>query len=90
MKTSIHPYLIARFMAVQAAFLQPRFHFRVATRKGAESAPPPALGNNWDTILKRDEDDEDGGGGGTIRGNRGKNAVHAAAALKRLTRGGRR
>lgn len=75
-------------MAVQAAFLQPG-RYAATPRKSVESTPPPARGKNWDAILK-DNDDEDTGGGGTIRGNRGKNAVHAAAALKRLTRAGRR
>lgn len=86
MKTNIHPYLIARFIAVQSAFLQPGFRFSSVNRNSQPIAA--AKGNNWDKAKDEDEDDS-GGGGGTIRGNRGKNAVHAAA-MKRLTRGGRR
>lgn len=76
-------------MAIQAAFLQPGFNRLASSRNTmpiATAATDPAKKNSWD---KAREDDEEGdGGGGTIKGNRGKNAVHAAN-MKRLTRGGR-
>lgn len=87
MSISIHPYLIARFKAVQAAFMQPGF--RVPVMASEQAMPVSSPANNWKSLLD-DEDDEGGGGGGTIRGNRGKNAAHAKAAMRKLTRGGGR
>lgn len=82
MNISIHPYLIARFIAVQQAFMA-----------NGITAPrplsPKPTSNNGNGSLNGDDDDEgSGGGGGTIRGNRGKNAVHAAKeAMRKLSRG---
>jgi hypothetical protein len=91
MKGNIHPYLIARFMAVQAAFMHPGFRFP-NTLRNTESVDnaPASKRNGWQDIFKKDDDDDEGeGGGGTIKGHRGKNSARAAA-MKRLTRGGGR
>jgi len=52
--------------------------------------PPSASPNDWKKLLEDDDEGDGGGGGGTIRGNRGKNAAHAKAAMRKLTRGGSR
>jgi hypothetical protein len=90
MSITIHPYLIARFKAVQAAFMQPGFRVPAMAFETTTVVPTPPQPNNWKKLLGEDEEGEgDGGGGGTIRGNRGKNAEHAKAAMRKLTRAGR-
>lgn len=90
MSTSIHPYLIARLLAVQEAFGQPGFRPMMANNMPTHAiAPPKRQNNNWKEILKdEDEDDKGGdqGGGGTMKGHRGKNAEHAKQAMRKLTR----
>lgn len=72
--------------------MQPGFRMPAMAFEQANIAPAPssAEGNNWKDLLGEGEEGDGGeGGGGTIRGNRGKNAEHAKAAMRRLTRGGR-
>ncbi len=106
MTISIHPYLIARFKAVQAAFMYPGSRPPAMampnwgdllndedTDSGSGSGSASSnKSNNWKKLLDEDynDDDGEGGGGGTIRGNRGKNAQHAKAAMRKLTRAGGR
>ncbi|HSX20787.1 MAG TPA: hypothetical protein VLG38_06685 [Gammaproteobacteria bacterium] len=85
MNTTIHPYLLARLIAVQQAFNRPVG--RPSMSAAARVPIAAKKGNNWQDILKEeDEDGEQGGGRGTMRGHRGKNAEHAKAAMRRLTR----
>lgn len=88
MSAKIHPYLLARLVAVQEAFSQPGFRPVLATTNaGATSAAPKAQGNNWKELLKEEEEESgEGGGRGTMRGHRGKNAENAKAAMRKLTR----
>lgn len=87
MTTQIHPYLLARLIAVQEAFNHPGFRPNLAANFNAPVASAPKQGNNWKEIIKEEDDKgEQGGGGGTMKGNRGKNAVNAAAAMKKLSR----
>ncbi len=87
-KTRIHPYLVARFRAVQMAFQQ--LGMRHAMAVPYSSAPKanfdnPAPAKHWRDILKEDDEDgKGGGGGGTIRGLRGKDTERAKAAMRRL------
>lgn len=87
MSTTIHPYLIARFMAVQEAFGQPGFRPIMATNMAAPVAPPKKS-NNWKEVLKDEDkgDEGEGGGGGTMKGLRGKQAEYAKQAMRKLTR----
>lgn len=87
MTTQIHPYLLARLIAVQEAFNHPGFRPAMAGNFNNPVAAAPKQGNKWNEIIKEeDKGDESGGGGGTMKGNRGKNAVNAAAAMKKLSR----
>lgn len=86
MSISIHPYLIARLRAVQAAFMQPGFQVPTIAFENSSTTTP----NDWKKLLNDDDEGDGGGGGGTIKGNRGKNAEHAKAAMRRLTRAGGR
>lgn len=87
MSIQIHPYLLARLIAVQEAFSRPGFGFRPAMATNSSvPAPNKPQGNNWKEILKDGDDDEQGGGRGTMRGHRGKNAAYAKAAMRKLTR----
>lgn len=88
MSIKIHPYLLARLIAVQEAFGQPRrMAYAMAMNAPAPTPTPKKAGNNWGAVIK-DEDDGQGGSGGrgTMRGHRGKNAAHAKAAMRKLTR----
>lgn len=75
----INPYLIARFLAVQEAFLQPGLRPAIAM---AGAIPAPKKGSWKDLLPPDDEDDGQGGGGGTQRGLRGKNSEYAKAMAK--------
>lgn len=78
----INPYLVARFMAVQEAFLQPGLRPAMAMANPGTVAPKKG---SWKDLLSGDGDDEDeegGGGGGTQRGHRGKNSEYAKAVAK--------
>lgn len=87
MTTQIHPYLLARLIAVQEAFNHPGFRPISAANFKTPVATAPKSGNNWKEIIKEEDDDKGGeGGGGTMKGNRGKNAVNAAASMKKLSR----
>lgn len=86
MSITIHPYLYARLVAVQEAFDHPGFRYSspANTQKAAALAKK---GNNFKELAQeRDDDEQGGGGGGTMRGHRGKNAVNAAAAMRKLSR----
>lgn len=90
MSIKIHPYLLARLIAVQEAFGQPRrMAYAMAMNQGstASTPTPKKAGNNWGAVIKDADEGEGGSGGrGTMRGHRGKNAVHAKAAMRKLTR----
>lgn len=82
----INPYLIARFMAVQEAFLQPGLRPAMAM---ANTVPAAKKQGSWKDLLPSDDDEGDGGGGGgTQRGLRGKNSefAKAVARVRRLGR----
>lgn len=88
MSIQIHPYLLARLVAVQAAFNQPGYKMSLAV-------PPPSSvstrkGNNWGAILAEEKKDEgstgEGEGGGSMKGLRGKQAEYAKAAMRKLGR----
>jgi hypothetical protein len=77
---------MARLLAVQAAFHQPTLRTAMAIN-GAIMPPAQKGRNNWDSVVKKeDEDDQQGGGRGTMKGNRGKYAEQAKAAMRRLSR----
>ena len=86
MSIKIHPYLLARLIAVQEAFSHPGFRPVMATT--STPVPPSKQGNNWKDLLKDEEDDGDEGvgGRGTMKGHRGKNAAHAKASMRKLSR----
>ncbi len=87
----INPYLIARLLAVQAAFSQngPRYVPRTSYNSNPSEDQLMKAGFK---MSKRNEDNDegesDGGGGGTARGYRGKNSALAKAkeAMRRMTR----
>ena len=86
MSIQIHPYLLARLVAVQAAFNQPGYKMAlpVAPHTSKQTA---RKGNDWGAILKKEEEDKDGeGGGGSMKGLRGKQAEYAKAAMRKLSR----
>jgi hypothetical protein len=90
---SIHPYLLARLYAVQAAFEQPGF--RSAPLAATTNGNPKPMANSssiWDDLLKgKEEEEKDGSGGGTegdsgggtMKGLRGKNHIQAMRRLGR-------
>lgn len=87
--TTIHPYLLARLIAVQQAFNQPGFK-PVFTMPSAIPVPaaPAKKGNSWKDVVKEEEggDDGQGGGRGSMRGLRGKNAENAKQSMRKLSR----
>lgn len=85
MTTQLHPYLLARLIAVQEAFNYPGFRPVMAANFNTPVAAPKHR-NKWNEIANEEDEGDQSGGGGTIKGNRGKNAVNAAAAMKKLSR----
>lgn len=86
MSIQIHPYLLARLIAVQEAFKNPGY--RPVVPKSAIAAAPKKAGNNWDAIIKKEDEGDkgEGGSGGTMKGYRGKQAEYAKAAMRKLAR----
>ncbi len=89
MSIQIHPYLLARLIAVQEAFGQTNYSGGFRPQKVAPAPQETKRGNNWKAVIKEDEEGKDGKGGeggGTIKGLRGNQVEQAKAAMRRLGR----
>ncbi len=84
MSIQIHPYLLARLIAVQEAFRNPGY--RPYGAKSSAAATPKRAGNNWDAIIQDEDEEQQSGGRGTARGLRGKQAELAKARMRKLAR----
>lgn len=87
-KHKINPSLKARLQAVRAAFADERLinlrsNYSKPPENSTVEARKPAQTKHWREALKEEDKGDGSGGGGTIKGLRGKDAIHAMRKLGR-------